>query len=136
MERRNVASGAARESEVGYSRAVRIGSHVSVAGTIAPGPYARLGSAEEAYRQAKAALEIVARSLGEAGARLDDVIRTRLFVVRIDRDGRAVGRAHAEVFGKIRPVTTMVEVSRLIDPKQLVEIEADAVVREVVRERR
>lgn len=130
MARQNIVSGATWEAEVGYSRAVRIGRNVAVAGTTAPGPYARLGSAEEAYRQAKAALAVIERSLEQAGARLEDVIRTRMFVVRIDRDWRAVGRAHAEVFGEIRPAATMVEVSRLIDPKQLVEIEVDAVLGE------
>ena len=128
-ERKAIFSGAPWEETVGYARAVRIGSLVAISGTCARPPFARLGSAEEAYRQAKQALEIIQQALEEAGARLDDVIRTRMYVTRIERDWGAVGRAHHEVFGSIRPVTSMIEVSRLIDKKMLVEIEADAVIR-------
>lgn len=128
-ERKTVSSGAPWEEAVGYARAVRIGSTVAVSGTCARPPFARLGSAEEAYRQAKQALEIVQQALEEAGARLEDVIRTRMYVTNIQRDSAAVGRAHQEVFGAIRPASTMVEVSRLIDKKMLVEIEAEAVVK-------
>ena len=127
-ERRRIASGSPWEEAVGYSRAVRVGSRVLVAGTCARPPFARLGSAEEAYRQAKQALEIVREALEAAEARMEDVIRTRIYVTDIERDGRAAGRAHAEAFGATRPVTTMVEVSRLIDRKMLIEIEAEAVV--------
>jgi enamine deaminase RidA (YjgF/YER057c/UK114 family) len=126
-ERKTVSSGAPWEETVGYARAVRIGSLVAVAGTCARPPFARLGSAEEAYRQAKQALEIVQKALEEAGARLEDVIRTRMYVTHIERDAAAVGRAHQEFFGAVRPVTTMIEVARLIDKKMLVEIEAEAV---------
>ena len=127
-ERKTVSSGAPWEETVGYARAVRIGETVAVSGTCTRPPFARLGSAEEAYRQAKQALEIVQQALEEAGARLEDVIRTRMYVTNIQRDSAMVGRAHAEVFGAIRPASTMVEVSRLIDKKMLVEIEAEAVV--------
>ena len=124
--RREISSGAEWEEQVGYSRAVRIGSHVAVAGTTGDGPYARLGSAAEAYRQAKSALEKIGRALEEVGVSLNDVIRTRLYVRDIQRDWRAVGKAHAEFFGDVRPAASMLEVSRLIDEKMLVEIEVDA----------
>ncbi len=125
--RKEVSSEAQWEAEVGYSRAVRIGAHVAVAGTTGDGPFARLGSPEEAYRQAKSALAKIARALEEAGATPRDVIRTRMYVRNIERDWRAVGKAHAEFFGELRPATSMVEVNRLIDKKMLVEIEVDAV---------
>jgi enamine deaminase RidA (YjgF/YER057c/UK114 family) len=128
-ERKTVSSGASWEETVGYARAVRLGSTVAVSGTCARPPFARLGSAEEAYRQAKQALEIIEQALEEAGARLEDVIRTRMYVTNIQRDSAAVGRAHRELFDAIRPASTMVEVSRLIDKKMLVEIEAEAVIR-------
>ena len=128
-ERTTVSSGAPWEETVGYARAVRIGSTVAVSGTCARPPFARLGSPEEAYRQAKQALEIVKLALEEAGVRLEDVIRTRVFVTHIERDAEAVGRAHLEFFGSIRPAASMIGVARLIDKKMLVEIEADAVVR-------
>ena len=127
-ERRNIASGAPWEESVGYSRASRIGALVSISGTCARPPYARLGSPQEAYRQAKQALEIIQQALNEAGARMEDVIRTRMFVTHIERDSEAVGRAHKEFFGEIRPATSMIGVARLIDKKLLVEIEADAVI--------
>ncbi len=127
-ERKTVSSGAPWEETAGYARAVRLGATVAVSGTCARPPFARLGSAEEAYRQAKEALEIVRAALDEAGARLEDVIRTRIYVKDIQRDAAAVGRAHRELFGSIRPASTMVEVARLIDKKMLVEIEAEAIV--------
>ena len=106
---------------MGYSRAVRVGNTIAVAGTTAPG--------DDAYAQAKAALAIVERALAELGASMSDVVRTRMFVVDMD-DSEAVGRAHGEVFGQIRPAATMVEVRRLIRADLLVEIEADAIVGE------
>ncbi|MBI1356781.1 MAG: RidA family protein [Acidobacteria bacterium] len=126
-ERRNVSSGAPWEETVGYSRAVRIGDLIAVSGTVSRGPFGRLGSSEEAYRQALQALRTIQEALEAAGARLEDVIRTRIYVTDIVRDSEAVGRAHREFFGAIRPAATMVEVARLIDKKMLVEIEADAV---------
>jgi enamine deaminase RidA (YjgF/YER057c/UK114 family) len=107
------------EQGVGYARAVRVGAHVFVSGTTAPGP--------DAYAQAKAALAKIEAALKQAGAELRHVVRTRIYVTDIAQ-WEAVGRAHAEVFGTIRPAATMVEVRRLIAPELLVEIEADAVV--------
>ncbi|MDE2483485.1 MAG: RidA family protein [bacterium] len=115
--RRHIASGSIWEERVGYSRAVRVGNHVHVAGTTSDGP--------DAYVQAKGAIAKIEQALEEAGASLDDVVRTRLFVTDI-ADWELVGRAHAEAFADVRPVTTMVEVSRLIAPDLYVEIEADA----------
>lgn len=126
--RRNVASGAKWEAIVGYSRLVRAGAHVYVTGTTAwlPGG-GRVGDGDAAA-QARQAILNVERALHEVGADLRDVVRTRMFVVDIRRDWEAVGRAHAEFFGAVRPATTMVEVRRLIEDWMLVEIEADAVV--------
>jgi enamine deaminase RidA (YjgF/YER057c/UK114 family) len=113
------------ESSVGYSRAVRAGPLVLVAGTTATGPGGELVGEGNPYLQARQALRNVERALAEAGAGLADVIQTRLYVTDIAR-WEQVGRAHGEVFGEIRPVTAMVEVSALIDPRILVEIEATA----------
>ncbi|GAS95400.1 endoribonuclease L-PSP [Mycolicibacterium canariasense] len=113
----NIASGSEFEAAVGYSRAVRIGDHVAVSGTTAPG-----GSVAE---QTRAALRRIEAALAEAGAALSDVVRTRMFVTDISR-WQEIGAVHREFFGDIRPVTTMVEVSALISPELLVEIEADA----------
>jgi enamine deaminase RidA (YjgF/YER057c/UK114 family) len=121
VNRSRASSGAPWETTVGYSRAVRAGNVVTVAGTTAAGP--------DAYAQAKAALKIIEEALVSLGARLSDVVRTRMFVVNMD-DADAVGRAHGEVFGEIRPASSMVEVRRLISPELLVEIEADAIVDE------
>ncbi len=118
--RKNVSSGSPWEPQVGYSRAVRLGSQVFVSGTV--------GEGEGAYAQARTSLEKIERALAEAGAKLSDVVRTRIYVTRIAQDWKDVGRAHAEVFGNIRPATSMVEVKALIGPEYLVEIEADAVV--------
>ena len=127
MERRNISSGSTWEPVVGYSRAVRMGAHVYVAGTTAVGADGSVVGPGDLYAQTKRALAIVEAALTEAGASMRDVVRTRMFVTDIARWEEA-GRAHGEVFGEIRPATTMVEVARLIDPAMLIEIEADAVV--------
>lgn len=122
----NYASGSPWEEIVGYSRAVKIGNTVEVTGTVADREGELLGG-EDAYLQAKHALEKIQETLEKAGATMSDVVRTRMFVTNIQRDWQAIGRAHQEFFGDIKPCTTMVEVSRLIDDKYLVEIEATAV---------
>jgi len=124
--RRNIGTGGPWEAVVGYSRAVRVGDTVHVAGTTAIRE-GRVVAPGDAYTQAKVALEIVVEALAECGASAADVVRTRIFVTDI-RDWEAVGRAHGEVFSDVRPASTMVQVTALIEPDLLVEIEADAVV--------
>ena len=125
--RQNIASGGPWENLVGYSRAVRVGNVVKVAGTTATVNGEVLGVGD-AYEQARVALGIIARALEEAGARLEYVVRTRMYLTDIAGQWEAVGRAHGEVFGQIRPAATMVGVAALIDPRQLVEIEAEAII--------
>jgi enamine deaminase RidA (YjgF/YER057c/UK114 family) len=127
MERHNFSTGTPWEPVVGYSRSVRVGPFVHVSGTTATDEDGMIVGIDDPYTQAMQALRNVEIALRAAGARVEDVVRTRLFLVNIDH-WEPIGRAHCEYFGNVRPATTIVEVSRLVLPEMLVEIEAEAVV--------
>ncbi len=124
----NIAGTSPYEPVVGYSRAVRVGPYIHVAGTTATDTRGQLVGLNDPYAQTMQILRNIEAALIKVGARLEHVVRTRIYVVNIERDWKEVGRAHGEFFAQIRPASTMLEVGRLVEPEMLVEIEADAIV--------
>ena len=131
MSRVNISSGAKWESIVGCSRAVRVGSHIMISGTTAFGKDGQVVGLGNPYQQTIQILKTIKKALEEAGASIKDVVRTQMYVINVE-DWESIGKAHGEFFGEIKPATTMVEVSKLIEPELLVEIEAEAVIEESI----
>jgi enamine deaminase RidA (YjgF/YER057c/UK114 family) len=127
MTRRNISSGTIWEEKVGYSRAVKVGDQVYVSGTVAVNDKNEIVGIDDPYEQAKFIFKKIENAIEKAGGKLNDIVRTRMYLTDIS-DAEEIGKAHAEFFKEIKPASTMIEISKLVDPQMLVEIEVDAVI--------